>query len=132
MKAAVLRGPQDIRTENVSDPTVETDGVIIRVKACGVCGSDLHVYKEEGHEGTIFGHELSGDVVEVFASDNTYLATGHWAPGSIAVRIFSFGRCTPDRDFFRKKLDDAFRYRVSAGIAGNNATDAWRLARAGL
>lgn len=65
MKAAVLRGSEDIRTENVSDPRVETDGVIIRVKACGVCGSDLHVYKEEGHEGTIFGHELSGDVVEV-------------------------------------------------------------------
>jgi L-iditol 2-dehydrogenase len=40
MKAAVLRGPQDIRTENVVDPTVETDGVIIRVRACGVCGSD--------------------------------------------------------------------------------------------
>jgi threonine dehydrogenase-like Zn-dependent dehydrogenase len=65
MKAAVLRGPQDIRAESVVDPEVETSGIIIRVKACGVCGSDLHVYKEEGHEGTIFGHEFSGDVVEV-------------------------------------------------------------------
>jgi len=65
MKAAVLRGPQDIRTETVPDPKVEPGGVIIRVKACGVCGSDLHVYREEGHEGTIFGHEFSGDVVEV-------------------------------------------------------------------
>ena len=65
MKAAVMRGPQDIRTESVVDPKVDTDGVIIRVKACGVCGSDLHVYKETGHEGTTFGHEFSGDVVEV-------------------------------------------------------------------
>jgi len=65
MKAAVLREPQDIRAESVVDPKVESDGVIIRVKACGICGSDLHVYKEEGHVGTIFGHEFSGDVVEV-------------------------------------------------------------------
>jgi 2-desacetyl-2-hydroxyethyl bacteriochlorophyllide A dehydrogenase len=65
MKAAMLRGPQDIRTESVVDPKVEADGVIIKVKACGICGSDLHVYKEMGHEGTIFGHEFSGDVVEV-------------------------------------------------------------------
>ncbi|MFW5930505.1 MAG: zinc-dependent alcohol dehydrogenase, partial [Desulfosalsimonas sp.] len=36
-----------------------------RVKACGVCGSDLHVYKEGSPEGTIFGHEFSGDVEEV-------------------------------------------------------------------
>ena len=86
-----------------------------------------HPWVFSGAVYSVQGKPREGDVVEVFASDNTYLATGHWAPGSIAVRIFSFGRCTPDRDFFKKKLDDAFRYRISAGIAGNSATDAWRL-----
>jgi 2-desacetyl-2-hydroxyethyl bacteriochlorophyllide A dehydrogenase len=65
MKAAVLRGPRDIRTETVREPRVEPDGIVIKVKACGICGSDLHVYKAEGNEGTIFGHEFSGDVAEV-------------------------------------------------------------------
>ena len=65
MKAAVLHGAKDIRTETVPDPVLEPHGVIIQVKACGVCGSDLHVYKREGQEGTIFGHEFSGDIVEV-------------------------------------------------------------------
>jgi 2-desacetyl-2-hydroxyethyl bacteriochlorophyllide A dehydrogenase len=65
MKAAVMHGAKDIRTESVPDPVLEPHGVIIKVKACGVCGSDLHVYKREGQEGTIFGHEFSGDVVEV-------------------------------------------------------------------
>ena len=64
MKAAVLHGARDIRTEMVPDPVLEPHGVIVKVKACGVCGSDLHVYKRDEH-GTIFGHEFSGDVVEV-------------------------------------------------------------------
>ncbi|MCK9276040.1 MAG: alcohol dehydrogenase catalytic domain-containing protein [Syntrophales bacterium] len=67
MKAAVLRGKKDIRIESVPDPVADPDGIIVKVKACGVCGSDLHVYKAEGNEGTIFGHEFSGEVAEVGA-----------------------------------------------------------------
>jgi threonine dehydrogenase-like Zn-dependent dehydrogenase len=65
MKAAVLRGARDIRTETVPDPVLDPDGIIIKVKTCGICGSDLHVYKRAGREGTIFGHEFSGDIAEV-------------------------------------------------------------------
>lgn len=65
MKAAVLRGPETIRTETVDDPSVPDDGVVIRVRACGICGSDIHVYKAGEPVGTVFGHEFSGDVVEV-------------------------------------------------------------------
>jgi len=64
MKAAVMRGIKDIRTETVPDPVLEPHGVIIKVKACGICGSDLHIYKRD-EQGTIFGHEFSGDVVSV-------------------------------------------------------------------
>lgn len=67
MKAAVLHGAKDIRTETVPDPVCEPQGIIIKVKVCGVCGSDLHVYKRDGQDGTIFGHEFSGDVVEIGA-----------------------------------------------------------------
>lgn len=65
MKAAVLRGPEIIATETIPDPVVPDNGIIIRVRACGVCGSDLHVYKSGEEAGTIFGHEFSGDVAEV-------------------------------------------------------------------
>ncbi len=64
MKAAVMHGAKDIRTQEVPDPVCEPHGVIIKVKACGICGSDLHVYKREGQQGTVFGHEFSGDIVE--------------------------------------------------------------------
>jgi len=86
-----------------------------------------HPWVFSGAIGSVRGNPREGDTVEVFASDDTYLATGHWSPGSIAVRIFSFARCNPDIAFFRKKLEDAFRYRVNTGIAGNNDSNAWRL-----
>jgi len=65
MKAAVLCGEKDIKVQNIPEPVCEPHGVIIKVKLCGVCGSDLHVYKKDAGKGTIFGHEFSGDIVEV-------------------------------------------------------------------
>ena len=86
-----------------------------------------HPWIFSGAIATITGSPAEGDVVEVSASDGTYLATGHWSPGSIAVRIFSFMQCVADREFFRKKLADAFSYRLNAGIAGKSVTTVWRL-----
>jgi 23S rRNA (cytosine1962-C5)-methyltransferase len=86
-----------------------------------------HPWIFSGAIATITGSPAEGDVVEVSASDGTYLATGHWSPGSIAVRIFSFMQCEADREFFRKKLADAFSYRLNAGIAGKSGTTVWRL-----
>jgi 2-desacetyl-2-hydroxyethyl bacteriochlorophyllide A dehydrogenase len=66
MKAAIFRGARNITIEDVPEPKVEPDDVVVKVKACGVCGSDLHLYKWGGqNEGTILGHEFSGDVVEI-------------------------------------------------------------------
>lgn len=72
MKAAVLHKPGDIRIEEMEQPKVEKpDDVLIRIKAVGVCGSDVHYY-ERGRIGTfvvkaplVLGHECSGEVVEV-------------------------------------------------------------------
>ncbi len=94
MKAAVLHGAKDIRTENVPDPLCAPHGVIIRVKACGVCGSDLHVYKEDGHEGTVFGHEFAGDIVEV-GSDVQGITSG--------TRCTAVGFCPCDTCFWCKQ-----------------------------
>ncbi len=86
-----------------------------------------HPWIFSGAVASVSGNPAEGDVVEVFAWDKTYLATGHWAPGSIAVRIFSFVKCSPDREFFRKRLKEAMQYRVNAGIAGKADTNVWRL-----
>jgi threonine dehydrogenase-like Zn-dependent dehydrogenase len=73
MKAAVLRDVRDLAIVDVPMPSAGTDGVLVRVRAVGVCGTDLHTYKLGMFremslplaEGTLFGHEFSGDVVEI-------------------------------------------------------------------
>src|SRR4030043_405339 len=67
MKAAVFYGPRDFRVENVEVPRMEPTDVLIRVKACGICGSDVHTYKTGimGRPGFVMGHEFSGEVAEV-------------------------------------------------------------------
>ena len=72
MKAAVFYGKEDIRVEQVKERKPGPNEVMIQVKSCGVCGTDVHIY--EGAEGaakttppTILGHEFSGVVCEVGA-----------------------------------------------------------------
>src|SRR5882757_5942623 len=79
MKALTFRGKQTIDYESIPDPAIiySTD-VIVKVKVCAICGSDLHVYHE--HErgidhGTAMGHEFAGEIVEV-GKDNRSLKKG--------------------------------------------------------
>jgi threonine dehydrogenase-like Zn-dependent dehydrogenase len=79
MKALVWHGTADIRCDQVPDPKIE-DGrdAIIKVTACAICGSDLHLYDHfmPGMEkGDILGHETMGEVVEV-GRDNKKLKVG--------------------------------------------------------
>lgn len=72
MKSAVFYGKHDLRVEEAKKPEIGPRDVLIQVKACGVCGTDVHIY--EGDKGaaevsppTILGHEFSGVVVETGA-----------------------------------------------------------------
>jgi 2-desacetyl-2-hydroxyethyl bacteriochlorophyllide A dehydrogenase len=63
MKAAVIEDKGRWAISDVPDPVPDRDEVLIRVRCCGVCGSDLHIF----HEGVGIGagHEFSGDIVEI-------------------------------------------------------------------
>jgi L-iditol 2-dehydrogenase len=68
VRAAVLHGVHDLRLEEVQYPRPAGKEVLIRVKAAGVCGTDVHMWEGSNREGTfpfIPGHEWSGEVVEV-------------------------------------------------------------------
>lgn len=79
MKALTWHGKSDIRCESVPDPRIEHGrDAIIKVTACAICGSDLHIYDGimPGMEsGDVMGHETMGEVVEVGA-ENTRLKVG--------------------------------------------------------
>lgn len=64
-KAAVLYGPGDLRIEEVPVPEVGPGDVLVRVKSCSLCGSDLHAYVTKHPRVTfprILGHEFSGTI----------------------------------------------------------------------
>lgn len=70
MKRSVFYGLKDIRTENAERPHVKEDEILIRVMACGICGTDVHIY--HGEKGSaevtppvVLGHEFSGIVAEI-------------------------------------------------------------------
>ncbi len=79
MHATMLHGAQDLRLEQVPIPQLSQGMVMIRVKRVGICGSDLHYFKD-GYCGSfiptrpfILGHELTGIIVE---SDTANLHLG--------------------------------------------------------
>jgi threonine dehydrogenase-like Zn-dependent dehydrogenase len=67
MHAAVLRGPGDVRVEQVPDPVLPgPGGIIITVESTAICGSDLHLYHDAPTgSGVQLGHEAIGTVAEV-------------------------------------------------------------------
>lgn len=68
MKAMVYKGPETLKIENIEDVLLKEKEVKIRVKACGICGSDVHGYLgKTGRrlEPMVMGHEFCGEVVEL-------------------------------------------------------------------
>lgn len=81
MEALVIHSPLDLRVEDVPTPTVGPGQVRVRVRAGGICGSDLHYYQHGGfgairiQQPMVLGHEVAGVLDEV-APDVTHLAVG--------------------------------------------------------
>jgi 2-desacetyl-2-hydroxyethyl bacteriochlorophyllide A dehydrogenase len=79
MKAALFYGGRDIRVETLPDPQPGPCEVLVRVRAAGICGSDLHGYRRPAPEGAPRGrengHELAG-VVAALGPGVTGLSTG--------------------------------------------------------
>ena len=73
MKAGVFHGARDVRCEDVPEPELGEGEALIRVRACGICGSDLHTYREGLFQdlalstpaGRILGHEFAGEIVAI-------------------------------------------------------------------
>ena len=68
MKAGLLKGPGQFGCTDVPYPELPPDGAILKVDACGICGSDLRAIKHGlrfGLVSQILGHEVAGVLVEI-------------------------------------------------------------------
>lgn len=97
MRAAVVDQPGSIRVADVPDPKPGNHQLLIKVGACGICGTDVHI--ADGHfpptpYPIVPGHEFAGEVVEIGPE-----APGDWRVGDrVAVDPSLFcGYCTPCR-----------------------------------
>jgi L-iditol 2-dehydrogenase len=72
MKAAVLRALGDIVVEDVNEPELPKEGLILRVEACSICGTDVKMWKSGHRDLTyprVLGHEFVGVVEDIFSND---------------------------------------------------------------
>ena len=72
MRAAVHAGPGVIRLETRPRPAAGSGELLLRVRGCGLCGSDLAKLRETPLAPAVLGHEVVGDVVEVGTSAGDY------------------------------------------------------------
>jgi L-iditol 2-dehydrogenase len=71
MRAAVFHGPEDVRVDEVPRPVIDETGLLVKVAACAVCGSDVRTFRHGARNITppvVLGHEVSGTVEEVGAA----------------------------------------------------------------
>ncbi|MCX7795007.1 MAG: galactitol-1-phosphate 5-dehydrogenase [bacterium] len=78
MKALVYYGPRDIRISEIEKPKINKNEVLVKVEACGICGSDVHGYL--GITGRrippmVMGHEFTG-IVEALGGDIEDISIG--------------------------------------------------------
>lgn len=98
MKTAMFYGGPDIRIEEIPTPEPGPGEVLVRVRAAGICGSDLHSYRQPRRDGqtpTRAGHELSGEVAAV-GPGVTGLAIGQRV-GIEPMHLLGCGACAPCR-----------------------------------
>jgi len=73
------------------------------------------------------GKPDEGDVVDVYACDGSYIATGHYQVGSIMVRVLTFEHEAIDQSFYENRLSKAYDVRCKIGVALSANTNAYRL-----
>jgi len=127
MKACVLHGIGDIRYQEVPDPVAGEGEVLIKVRASGVCGSDIpRVFAKGTYRfPTIPGHEFAGEVTSVGEGVDGSLIGGAFAVfPMIPCRrcalclVGDYAKCR-DYDYYGSRRDGAF--------AGMIAVKAWNL-----
>jgi L-iditol 2-dehydrogenase len=110
MRAGVYRDKGVVRVEEVPVPQVSDAEVLIKVAACGICGTDIKkIFQRYVEPPQILGHELAGTVVAVGRGTQ-------WKPGD---RVMSFHHTPCGKCFYcEKRLFSQCRQYKTTGLTG--------------
>ncbi|MBD2439068.1 alcohol dehydrogenase catalytic domain-containing protein [Nostoc sp. FACHB-110] len=114
MLAALLYGQENLRLEQVADPTPAAGEIVIAVGAATTCGTDLKVWRRGGHAKmlkppTLFGHEAAGEIVAVGAG------VTNWRVGD---RVVANNSAPCMKCFFCQRKE----YSLCPNLTWNNGT----------
>lgn len=119
MKAAVVHGKGDLRVDDIPVPEVPAGSILVKVEACGLCGTDRRIYRRGDHRAgypVVIGHEIAGVVAKVAPGikspkegDRVCVAPGHGC-----------GTCRPCKMGYPNVCATPFPslgYKVNGGLA---------------
>jgi L-iditol 2-dehydrogenase len=118
MKALVFHAPGRMGLETVPDPVPEAGGLVIRVKAAAVCGTDMRICKGIKTRGvrrpSVLGHEFSG-VIEDTGGDPAW----HRGQRAAVCPALACGHCGPCREGASNICEwlTAYGYEIDGGFA---------------
>ena len=125
MKAAVIRGTQNIEIEDIPTPVPRPNQVLVRIKFSALCGSDVHRFQYGmANDGSVLGHEYIGEVVQVgkdvkrFKEGDRVVGGGGTPPGDIVLP-------TSPNDRYSARTVGIETTRIG-GFAEYVAMDDWR------
>jgi 2-desacetyl-2-hydroxyethyl bacteriochlorophyllide A dehydrogenase len=124
MKAAILKNVRELVLEDVPVPSVAADEALVKVAACGICGTDLHLYKHGAlNPSQKMGHESAGTIIEIGVSVKSF---------SVGERVVVLGRVPCGKCHWCKRGRHhicPFRADVRGGFAEYIAVKEGMLAR---
>lgn len=112
MKAAVYRGIDDVRTEEIAVPEIRPGEVLVRIDTCGICGTDLKKIHTGSHSAPrVFGHEMAGTIAAVSEGVRGF---------AVGERVMAFHHIPCGQCFYCRKQTFAQceRYKMVGTTAG--------------
>lgn len=115
MRAAVYKGKDTLAIEDIPVPVAGSGEVIVKVKYCGICGSDVRLFSEGFFPtGLVIGHEFCGTIYETGAG------VEGWAIGDrvTAIPALNCGKCSFCLSGARHHCNDLQLLGINDGMHG--------------
>jgi L-iditol 2-dehydrogenase len=133
VKVVRFYAPGDVRIEEVNEPTPGPGDVLLRIRACSTCGTDVKIFRFGHHHivpPRVMGHEIAGEIVAVGAE------VAGWVPGD-RVQVIAAIPCGQCPDCRRGRMtvcpnQESMGYHYDGGFAELMVVPAKVLAVEGL
>jgi len=128
-KAVVWVAPNKMEIRKVQIPEIQDDGMLIKVNAAGICGTDAHLYPQNPPRPSILGHELTGTIVVMGKNANKSI-NSFSGPLKVGDRIALYpwitcGKCVSCLTYGAgacSVCDDSFVYGLPYEMTGLDGT----------